>query len=248
MTGWIKIHRDIKHHWIFQREDYLKAWLFLILRANHKDNKTLYSDILPEIVDIKRGEIVSSLQKLGYELKWTPSKVRRFLQKLQKDNMITIHNEKRWTHLTINNYDTYQDVRHTIETPTKQRRNIGENNIRMNKNEKNVKKSLSQKEQLNLIFKNLEDLQKEFPKVKVALEFQKMRDWLAANGKRYKNYNAFFRNWLRNANEKYLDSDEETISYTYKCNKCGKERKNQKYKDLFIECCDMQMVAHSEVR
>ena len=93
MSGWIKIHRDIKHHWIFQREDYLKAWLFLILRANHKDNKTLYSDILPEIVDIKRGEIVSSLQKLGYELKWTPSKVRRFLQKLQKDNMITIHNE-----------------------------------------------------------------------------------------------------------------------------------------------------------
>ena len=80
-----------------------------------------------------------------------------YVQKLQKDNMITIHNEKRWTHLTINNYDTYQDVRHTIETPTKQRRNIGENNIRMNKNEKNVKKSLSQKEQLNLIFKNLED-------------------------------------------------------------------------------------------
>ena len=59
---------------------------------------------------------------------------------------------------------------------------------------------------------------------------------------------AFFRNWLRNANEKFLDSDEEEISYTYKCNKCGKERKNQKYKDLFVESCDMQMVAHSEVK
>lgn len=246
--GWIKLHRDIKHHWVFQRDDYLKAWLFLILRANHKDNKTLFSDVLPEIVEVKRGDVVSSLQKLGYELKWSPSKVRRFLKKLQKDNMITIHNEKRWTHLSINNYDTYQDVRHGDDTPATHQRNTGENNRRMNKNEKNVKKSLSQKEQLNLIFQNIDKLQEEFPKVKVRLEFQKMRDWLSANGKRYKNYNAFFRNWLRNANEKFLDSDEDNISYTYKCNKCGNERKNQHYKDLFIECCDIQMVAYTEVK
>lgn len=248
MSGWIKLHRDIKHHWIFQRGDYLKAWLFLILRANHKDNKTLYSDLLPEIVDIKRGEVVSSLQKLGYELKWTPSKVRRFLKKLEKDNMITIHDEKRWTHLTINNYDTYQDVRHTDESKTNHSRIIAENNIRMNKNDKNVKKSLSKKEQLSLILKNLQKLQEEFPKVKVKLEYDRMVDWLSANGKVYKNYNSFFRNWLRKANEKFVDFNEEQISYTYKCNKCGKERKNQQYKDLFIECCDLQMVAHSEVR
>ena len=76
---------------------------------------------------------------IGYELKWSPSKVRRFLKKLQKDNMITIHNEKRWTHLSINNYDTYQDVRHGDETPATRERIIGENNIRMNKNEKNEK-------------------------------------------------------------------------------------------------------------
>ena len=248
MSGWIKLHRDIKHHWVFQRGDYLKAWLFLILRANHKDNKTLFSDILPEIVDIKRGEVVSSLQKLGYELKWSPSKVRRFLKKLEKDNMITIKDEKRWTHLSINNYDTYQDVRISNETETTQNRNRGENNIRMIKNVKNEKKSLSQKEQLDIIFLNLEELQKEYPKVRVALEFQRMRDWLSANGKRYKNYKAFFNNWLRKANEKFLDSEEASISYTYKCNKCGKERKNQQYKDLYITCCDTQMVAHTEVK
>ena len=35
-------------------------------------------------------------------------------------------------------------------------------------------------------------LQEEFPKVKVRLEYDRMVDWLSANGKVYKNYNSFF--------------------------------------------------------
>jgi len=245
-SGWIKLHRDIKHHWVFQRDDYLKAWLFLILRANHKDNKTLFSDVLPEIIEIKRGDVVSSLQKLGYELKWSPSKVRRFLKKLQKDNMITIHNEKRWTHLSINNYDTYQDVRHGDETPATRERIIGENNIRMNKNEKNEKKSLSKEEQLNKIKDNIKELKKKFPNVNVQFEFDKMSDWLLSSGKRYKNYNAFFNNWLRKAQENSAAGSEEVSSYIYKCNTCNKEGTKSEYRDLYITCCNEQMIAYKE--
>ncbi|BAQ85254.1 hypothetical protein [uncultured Mediterranean phage uvMED] len=245
-SGWIKLHRDIKHHWVFQRDDYLKAWLFLILRANHKDNKTLFSDVLPEIIEIKRGDVVSSLQKLGYELKWSPSKVRRFLKKLQKDNMITIHNEKRWTHLSINNYDTYQDVRHGDETPATRERIIGENNIRMNKNEKNEKKSLSKEEQLNKIKDNIKELKKKFPNVNVQFEFDKMSDWLLSSGKRYKNYNAFFNNWLRKAQENSAAGSEEVSSYVYKCNTCNKEGTKSEYRDLYITCCNEQMIAYKE--
>jgi DNA-binding transcriptional regulator YhcF (GntR family) len=245
-SGWIKLHRDIKHHWVFQRDDYLKAWLFLILRANHKDNKTLFSDVLPEIIEIKRGDVVSSLQKLGYELKWSPSKVRRFLKKLQKDNMITIHNEKRWTHLSINNYDTYQDVRHGDETPATRERIIGENNIRMNKNEKNEKKSLSKEEQLKKIKDNIKELKKKFPNVNVQFEFDKMSDWLLSSGKRYKNYNAFFNNWLRKAQENSAAGSEEVSSYVYKCNTCNKEGTKSEYRDLYITCCNEQMIAYKE--
>ncbi len=242
MSGWIKLHRDIKHHWVFQRDDYFRAWIFLILRANHKNNKALFSDILPEIVEIKRGEVVSSLRNLSIDLRWTPSKVRRFLLKLQKDNMIVIHNEKRWTHLTILNYDTYQDVRNTFETDVKQVRNTGENNIRMKKKVKNEKKSISQKDQLILIRKDFNKIQKDFPNVPIELEYARMKDWLLATGKKYKNYRAFFNNWLRKSNESRTNDNEDKILYTYTCGACNKSKDKSEYKDLYIVCCDEPMI------
>ena len=240
MSGWIKLHRDIKYHWVFQRDDYFRAWIFLILRANHQSNKALFSDILPEIIEIKRGEVVSSLRNLGIELKWTSSKVRRFLKKLEKDNMIVIHNEKRWTHLTILNYDTYQDVRNGVETEAKQRRNRGENNIRMKKKEKNEKKVITQKEQLLIIGKNLKELQVQFPNIPVKLEFDRMSDWLLYSGKKYKNYKAFFNNWLRKTSyDTSVDTENKPI-YTYVCGTCNSAKDKSEYKDLFISCCDTQ--------
>lgn len=238
-NGWIKLHRDIKYHWVFQRDDYFKAWIFLILRANHKDNKTLFSDVLPEIVEIKRGEVVSSLRNLSLDLKWSPSKVRRFLQKLQKDNMIVIHDEKRWTHLTILNYDTYQDVRIANETDVNQTRHRGENNIRMKKKDKNEKKSLSQKEQLDIISKDIKKFKLKFPNANVRLEFDRMSDWLLSSGKRYKNYKAFFNNWLRKASENSGAEEQKTI-YSYRCVKCNKIKTTSEYKDMYITCCNEQ--------
>jgi len=59
-------------------------------------------------------------------------------------------------------------------------------------------KSKGKSSQLESIKNNLEELQSEFPTVNVKLEYDKFVDYLAANGKTYKNYNAGFKNWLRN--------------------------------------------------
>ena len=53
-------------------------------------------------------------------------------------------------------------------------------------------------DQLEEIKSNLEELQTQFPDVNVKFEYDKFVDYLAANGKTYKNYNAGFKNWLRN--------------------------------------------------
>ena len=75
-----------------------------------------------------------------------------------------------------------------------------------------------------------------------------MSDWLLSSGKRYKNYNAFFNNWLRKAQENSAAGSEEVSSYVYKCNTCNKEGTKSEYRDLYITCCDTQMVAHTEVK
>ena len=241
-NGWIKLHREIQSHWVFQRDDYFKAWILLLLKANHQDYKTLVSDKIPEVVLIKRGEVVSSLKKLGLELKWSPSKVKRFLQKLKKDEMIVVAEEKRWTHLTILNYETYQYSRHDNESDTNRTRHDNEHNIIKNKND-NKKKKLSKNEQLQGIKGNILGLQKKFPLTDVKLEFERMSDWLLSSGKQYKNYGAFFNNWLRKANEErqLKGKDEEIITYYYKCEVCKKLKDKSTYRDLFLTCCNTEL-------
>ena len=64
--------------------------------------------------------------------------------------------------------------------------------------EHKYKNKSQKKDQLKEIENNLSELQNEFSEVNVKLEYEKFVDYLAANGKTYKNYNAGFKNWLRN--------------------------------------------------
>lgn len=64
-----------------------------------------------------------------------------------------------------------------------------------------VKKKKTKQEQLKEIEDNLEDLKNEFSSQDVYFEFDKFKDYLLAHGKRYSQYNAAFKNWLR-GNEK----------------------------------------------
>jgi len=75
--------------------------------------------------------------------------------------------------------------------------------LKGNKDKKKSKakvKDKSKESQLDQIKENLKNLQSEFPGVNVKLEYDKFSDYLEANGKTYKNYNAGFKNWLRNDN------------------------------------------------
>lgn len=241
-NGWIKLHREIQQHWIFQRDDYLKAWVLLLIKANHSDFKTLVSDKISEVVLIKRGEVVSSLKKLSIELKWSPSKVKRFITKLEKDKMIHLKNERRWTHLTILNYETYQYKRNADEPLTNRKRTADEYNQRKDKND-NKKKNLSQKEQLQGIQNLLKEKSKKFAGINVGFEFERMKDWLKATGKQYKNYNAFFNNWLRKVKTDQVEGmgEDEKIFYAYKCDLCKKVHDKSEFRDLFITCCETEI-------
>ena len=111
------------------------------------------------------------------------------------------------------------------------------NQIKKKKDKK--EKNLTQKEQLQGIEQHLVRYQTDFPHANVKLEFDRMVDWLASSGKRYKNYNAFFRNWLRKASEGN-EIDEQKI-YIYKCDVC-KDSIQSEFKDLYKLCsCGEQM-------
>ena len=61
--------------------------------------------------------------------------------------------------------------------------------------------SIERKNFLNLEIEQLAQLQKDFPYKSVKQEYDKACDWLRANNKHYKDYLAFFRNWLRRSED-----------------------------------------------
>lgn len=107
MSGWIKIHRDIAGHWIFQDAEKFRWWMDMLFLASYESNRV---NVGNRILDIGRGQFLGSLS--FFVKRWGVSKERviNFLRLLQSDGMIDKKSDKNITLITICNYASYQDV------------------------------------------------------------------------------------------------------------------------------------------
>ena len=139
MSGWIKIHRSITDHWLYNEKrvySKLEAWYDLLLNVNYCDAKTI---IKGKLYEVKRGQSIMSLESWGKRWNWDKSKVRRFFNLLQNDAMIELVCDNITTQLTICNYDSYQAERNADETQTKHKRNADEIQTKPIKESKEIK-------------------------------------------------------------------------------------------------------------
>lgn len=104
-NGWIKIERSIIHHWIFQDAEYFRAWVLLILMANHEDRTIL---IRKRPMVVPRGSLYTSTRSLAKAFGWDRKKTVRFIDVLESDGMVSTNGTTSGTTLTIVNYDKYQ--------------------------------------------------------------------------------------------------------------------------------------------
>lgn len=107
MAGWIKIHRDIATHWIFQDECKFKWWIDLLLMASYEDNKQLVGD---RLVEVKRGQMIVSLSFLSKRWGKAKGTILKFLELLESDHMIDRCTDRKVTILTICKYESYQEA------------------------------------------------------------------------------------------------------------------------------------------
>ena len=137
MSGWIKVHRGINNHWVWDNPEYLKWWMDILLEANYLPSKVV---IKGTIYECKRGEKLYSLDTWAKRWNTNKSKVRRFLNLLQNDSMIELKSETQTTRITICNYDDYQDGENESETQMKRKRNANETHLTPIKERKKEKK------------------------------------------------------------------------------------------------------------
>ena len=152
--GWIKLHRKIRENYLWNEKpfDKCRAWIDIILSANHEDRTILFNG---HRLDIRKGSYLTSINKLAENWGWSKNKVSRFLCLLERDDMIYKNSTHNSTLITVVKYDDFQCQRdtkrdsnestneYTDETLTRHRRITNKNDKECNKNYKEEKKRTS---------------------------------------------------------------------------------------------------------
>jgi hypothetical protein len=136
MSGWIKIHRKFLDWEWFNKSESVHLFLYMLLKANHKDGQW-------QGIDIKRGQFISSLGNISNATGISIQTIRTILKKLEKTNEIKVKSTSQYTIVTICKYECYQDENENINKPLTNNQQTTNKPSTTNKNVKNEKNERS---------------------------------------------------------------------------------------------------------
>ena len=217
----------------------------MLMRASIKPSSMLLNN---QIIEVNRGEIVFSQRNFAKRNNMSRQRLRTFLKKLEKTNMIVVKSNPDITHAIIVEYNAYNELKSyqqkPISIPIKRKKES--KNKEINKDfekfwehypKKVGKKKVQDKFDANnfpvdLIIKNIE-LQK------------KSDQW---QNQQYIPNPETYLNQERWTDEVVLPFVPDEPIYVYQCDKCNKQKTTSEYRDLYISCCDEQIQPRKEYK
>ena len=212
MSGWIKLHRQIQEHWLWNKKPFSRgqAWIDLLIMVNHKSQKTLIGN---KLIDVDRGERVTSIRKLCSRWGWSNTKTKTFLKLLENDHMISVKSDSKKTTINIVNYNDYQmqdDTKNDRQTTDKRQTNDTEatqkhtnKNDKNDKNDKNEKKlpplppkKINYAEFVKLTEAEYNRLVKQYGQDATDTMIEILDNYKGSTGKKYKDDNRAIRSWV----------------------------------------------------
>lgn len=238
MAGWIKLHRSIQEHWIWDNPVYLKWWLDLLLMANHKPNEVLVNGKI-ERIDI--GERLTSEVKLSERWSVDRKTVRKFLSLLEKEGMISLEKSRKkgttYKVLKYKDYQQYSDSDRDIKLDNGMD-NAMDNGMDINKNEKNEKNVVVDKPNIVQAYEYVFGMSNSFiieslnhwcNDLSEELVIEALKQSAAANANSFKYTEAIMKNWEK-SNVKTL-SDVEALKKKRTVNKQANQYKKPTRKE-----------------
>ena len=135
--GFILIHRKLlKWQW-YKDSNTLHLFIDLLLDANYEDSKVGFQEI-------KRGQCLTSLKRMHENTGLTYQQIRTSLSKLEKSGEINKQTTNRYSIITINKYNDYQEL--NKQTTNKQQTN---NNIKIKIIKNNTNNEINNKESIS---------------------------------------------------------------------------------------------------
>jgi hypothetical protein len=223
MSGWIKLHRKLNEHWIWQDPIKLKWWITMLFEMNHSKNKV---NIGNQLFEVNSGQSIKSLQTWGIIFGTSKDAVRNFFKLLEKDGMIKIENLQKTTRITICNYESYQTSLHDSQTQTKRKPNATPTLSHPNNNDKeginNDKEGKEDKEipEFSEFFDFAKSLKEVYtPELDFSLKAKYdswvENKWKDGNNEKIKNWKTKLRNTIPYLKKVYKDKNDSGLSLAH---------------------------------
>ncbi len=194
-NGYVKLYRKtLDNPIIMHNTDNLAIWVYLLMKATHKKRDVIFDG---RRTTLEPGQFITGRGVIAKELKVSSSKVQRFLNRLEIEQQIEQQTCPRNRLITIVNWNDYQQSEQVSEQQVNNKRTTSEQQVNTNKNVKNDKNERMKEKRVSVADISVPDFQQQFPAIDVKAEFEKFTDYIEAHGKKYKNYVAAFRNWLK---------------------------------------------------
>jgi hypothetical protein len=164
-----------------------------------------------ELVELKRGEFITSIEHFGIATGLTAQRTRHFWDLLEKDGMIVKNSNTRLTRLTICKYERYQDVQQTNNKRTTNRQQTDNKQTTTDKNKEELNNNVEEVFTQTKFAKPTCDevieyfLSKRYPQDEAILffEYHENANWYLSKGRKMKNWRLAVGTWMRNANKIY---------------------------------------------
>ena len=105
MEGWIKLYRQLLESPIFNNEKLLKVWIWCLLKATHKGYEQFVGK---QLIYIKVGQFVTGRKRASEELRLKEGTVYDYIKTLEKEKMLDIKSNNKFSIISIINWEKYQ--------------------------------------------------------------------------------------------------------------------------------------------
>jgi hypothetical protein len=234
MDGWISLHRKLLEKGFARKTNYLSIWVYLLLKANHKDMEIIWNNE-PRI--IKRGECIISQKGISEYFRISIKQVFDILNFFKKENQIEKQSTNLFTYISIVNYDLYQSFENQIEKPSKSQVKPKEKPSKTNNNDNNDNNEINKeirahklqifisekypsisKMKSQLTYEEAERLATEFDKEIIKEILDAMENKIGLE-KHYKSVNLTIRSWIKLRKTKDVKQDRIKADYSLMDNK-----------------------------
>ena len=207
--GWIKLYRKVRDNWIWDNPEYFRAWIDILLMANHEDRDVVFNG---HVIKIKKGQKLTSLAKLSERWRWSRNRVDRYLRLLSDAGMVTANRTPNGTLLTVEKYGFYQTSWDSDEATDEATHGAthgaadgAQTRIKELKNEEEVKRG---RDRPRFVPPTLDDVSDYFWKIgcdsdpQLFIDYYEARGWRLSKGMVMADWKAAARSWKKRGNEK----------------------------------------------